>query len=66
MIIPQAKQYKGRVWTCDKHNARIEAMIAEGKVAEAMGLVAILDPKKSKGICAECRRLWHDTPPMNR
>ncbi len=58
--------YKGRVWTCDTHNARIESMIAEGKDKEAQALVNILNPKKSKGICAECKRLYNDTPPMNR
>lgn len=61
-----ATNYKGRVWTCDRHNAKIEAMITEGKTAEAMELVAILNPKKSRGICAECRRLWQETPSVNR
>jgi len=61
-----ATNYKGRVWTCDHHNAKIEAMINEGKTAEAMALVNVLSPKKSRGICAECRRLWQETPPMNR
>ena len=58
--------YKGRVWTCDTHNARIESMIAEGKVKEAEALVNVLNPKKSKGICAECKRLYSETPPINR
>jgi hypothetical protein len=61
-----ATNYKGRVWTCDNHNARIEAMINEGKTAEAMALVDVLNPKKSRGICSECRRLWQETPPTNR
>jgi len=61
-----AKNYKGRVWTCDEHNAKIEALITVGQTAEAMSLVAILDPKKSRGICSECRRLWQDTPAINR
>jgi hypothetical protein len=61
-----ATNYKGRVWTCDRHHAKIEAMIAEGKTAEAMALVDVLNPKKSRGICRECRRLWEETPPMNR
>lgn len=58
--------YKGRVWTCDSHNAKIETMLAEGKTKEAEALVNILNPKKSKGICAECKRLYNETPPMNR
>jgi hypothetical protein len=58
--------YKGRVWTCDSHNKEIEAMILDGKEKEATALVAILNPKKSRGICRECKRLWQETPPMNR
>jgi hypothetical protein len=58
--------YKGRVWTCDNHNQKIEAMIAEGKTKEAQSLVNLLNPKKSRGICAECKRLYTETPPMNR
>jgi hypothetical protein len=65
MIITQ-KNYKGRVWTCDEHNNKIEGMIAEGKAEEAMRLVAILNPKKSKGICKECARLYYATPNCNR
>lgn len=66
MMTITATNYKGRVWTCDNHNAKIETLINEGKTSEAMGLVAILNPKKSRGICRECRRLWEETPPMNR
>ena len=66
MKVITATNYKGRVWTCNDHNAKIEAMITEGKTTEALALVAILDPKNSRGICRECRRLWEDTPPMNR
>jgi hypothetical protein len=58
--------YRGRVWTCDKHNNQIEEMLKVGKDAEAKALVAILNPKKSRGICRECKRLWQETPPMNR
>ena len=61
-----ATNYKGRVWTCDSHNTRIEGLINDGKTSEAMSLVAILDPKKGRGVCRECRRLWQETPPMNR
>jgi hypothetical protein len=59
-------QYKGRVWTCDSHNAKIESMINDGKTKEAMALVDILNPKKSKGVCAECKRLYNETPSINR
>lgn len=58
--------YKGRVWTCDHHNAKIEALILDGKVKEAQQLVIILNPKKSRGICRECARLYWDTPSVNR
>jgi len=58
--------YQGRVWTCNFHNAKIEGLIAEGKTSEAAGLVAILNPKKAKGICKECARLYYDTPACNR
>lgn len=61
-----AVNYKGRVWTCDDHNAKIEALILEGKIKEATGLVNILNPKKSRGICRECARLYWDTPSVNR
>jgi hypothetical protein len=61
-----AINYKGRVWTCDYHHAKIEEMFADGKTKEAQALVNILNPKKSRGICAECKRLYHETPPMNR
>lgn len=58
--------YKGRVWTCDDHNAKIEALILDGKTKEAASLVNILNPKKSRGICRECTRLYWDTPSVNR
>ena len=58
--------YKGRVWTCDNHNTKIEAMLQDGKTKEAEALVNLLNPKKSRGICAECKRLYTETPPMNR
>ena len=58
--------YKGRVWTCDDHNAKIEALIQDGKAKEAEQLVIILNPKKSRGICKECARLYWDTPSVNR
>lgn len=61
-----AKNYKGRVWTCDKHNTKIEAMINDGDTKKAMDLVAILDPKRGRGVCKECARLWQLTPSMNR
>lgn len=61
-----ATNYKGRVWTCNEHNKRIESMINDGELKKAMDLVAILDPKKGRGICKECARLWAITPPMNR
>ena len=61
-----ATNYKGRVWTCDDHNNKIEKLIAEGKTSEAAGLVAILNPKKAKGICKECARLYFATPSCNR
>jgi hypothetical protein len=61
-----ASNYPGRVWTCDTHNRKVEEMINAGEVKEAMALVSILSPKKSRGICGECRRLYHETPPMNR
>lgn len=66
MIDGKIINYKGRVWTCDRHNQRIEAMILDHKEKEAQALLNILDPKKSRGICKECVRLWHDTPPCNR
>lgn len=59
-------QYKGRVWTCDSHNAKIETMIAEGNTKEATSLVNLLNPKKSRGICKECARLYWETPSINR
>ena len=58
--------YRGRVWTCSRHHDQIEEMLKAGKEAEANALVAILNPKKSRGICKECKRLWQETPPMNR
>ena len=58
--------YKGRVWTCDEHNSKIESMLNQGETEKAMNLVAILDPKKGRGICKACTRLWQSTPPMNR
>jgi hypothetical protein len=61
-----AKNYKGRVWTCDQHNNKIEAMINDGETEKAMNLVAILDPKQGRGICKECSRLWKLTPSFNR
>jgi hypothetical protein len=61
-----ATNYKGRVWTCDTHNTKIEAMLAAGKTTEATNLVNILNPKKSKGICKECARLYWETPAINR
>ena len=59
-------QYKGRVWTCDSHNTKIETMIAEGNTKEATSLVNLLNPKKSRGICKECARLYWETPSINR
>ena len=61
-----ATNYKGRVWTCDQHNTKIESMINDGETEKAMNLVAILDPKQGRGICKECARLWAITPSMNR
>jgi hypothetical protein len=58
--------YKGRVWTCDFHNAKIEKMIQDGKTKEATSLVNLLNPKKSKSICADCTRLYWETPSLNR
>ena len=58
--------YKGRVWTCDEHNSKIESMLADGKTTEAKNLVAVLNPKKSRGICKECTRLYWETPSINR
>ena len=43
-----AKNYKGRVWTCDQHNNKIEAMINDGETEKAMNLVAILNPKQGR------------------
>ena len=60
-----ASNYKGRVWTCDEHNAKIEALITVGQTADAMKLVATVHPKKGN-TCKECARLWEDTPPSNR
>ena len=57
--------YDGRVWTCDSHNAEIEALIATGFDKEAKTLVNALHPKKGN-ICTECARLWDETPPSNR
>ena len=61
-----AKNYKGRVWTCDQHNEKIESMINDGELEKATKLVAILDPKQGRGICKECARLWQLTPSINR
>jgi hypothetical protein len=61
-----ATNYKGRVWTCNDHNAKIEAMISDGLVKEAKSLVDLLNPKKSRSICKECARLYWDTPAINR
>ena len=58
--------YKGRVWTCQSHHERIVEMIESGKEKEATALVDLLNPKKSRGICRECVRLYHATPPCNR
>lgn len=58
--------YKGRVWTCQTHHERIVAMIEAGEEQKASALVDLLNPKKSRGICKECVRLYHDTPPCNR
>lgn len=57
--------YKGRVWTCDSHNAEIEALIVTGFDKEAKTLVDALNPKKGN-ICKDCARLYDETPPMNR
>lgn len=58
-------QYKGRVWTCDAHNAEVETLIATGFEGEAKTLVNALHPKKGN-ICKECARLFDETPPSNR
>lgn len=60
-----AINYKGRVWTCDFHNTKIETMLAEGKTKEAKSLVNLVHPKKGNH-CAECARLYDETPPANR
>jgi hypothetical protein len=59
-------QYKGRVWTCDYHNTKIEKLIQDGKTEVAQSLVNTLNPKKSRGICKECARLYWETPSINR
>jgi hypothetical protein len=61
-----AIQYQGRVWTCDSHNAKIEAMIIQGLTKEAKSLVDLLNPKKSRSFCKECARLYWETPSINR
>ena len=58
--------YKGRVWTCNEHNDKIETMLNNGETEKAQSLVSILDPSKSRGICRECARLWRETPPSKR
>lgn len=58
--------YVGRKWTCDKHHAKIEDLISSGQVEKAEELVKILDPKKSRGICSECKRLYWETPSVSR
>jgi hypothetical protein len=62
----QILNYKGRVWTCQSHHEKIEQMLIDGKDKEVTALVNILNPKKSRGICRECTRLYWDTQPMNR
>jgi hypothetical protein len=58
-------QYKGRVWTCDFHNAEIEALFAKDMPKIAKEILRSVHPKKGN-ICKECARLWDETPPSNR
>ena len=61
-----ADNYPGRVWTCSQHHEKILAMIEAGEADKVSGLVNILNPKKSRGICRECTRLYWETPSFNR
>lgn len=61
-----ADNYPGRVWTCQDHHERILSMIGSGEVDKVTALVNILNPKKSRGICKECVRLYWATPSCNR
>jgi hypothetical protein len=63
---PKAKtNYKGRVWTCDEHNAIIEGFLSQGMTKTAQGFLQTVHPKKGN-TCKECARLWEETPPANR
>ena len=57
--------YKGRVWTCDKHNKTIEALILHTSKEIAKLYLDGIHPKKGN-TCKECARLYDETPPCNR
>lgn len=57
--------YKGRVWTCDAHNEIIEGLFIEGLPDTAKLFLASVHPKKGNQ-CAECARLYSETPACNR
>ena len=56
-------QYKGRVWTCDEHNAIITDLLKAG--SDAKSVIASVHPKKGNK-CKECARLYDETPPSSR
>lgn len=62
-----AENYPGRKWTCSSHHEKILEAIANGASNDYVtGLVMILNPKKSRGICQECKRLYWETLPEDR
>lgn len=66
IIDPNAvTNYKGRVWTCDEHNNAITALIESGELAKSNRLLTSIHPKRGNS-CAECARLYLETPACNR
>lgn len=57
--------YKGRVWTCDEHNAQIEGFFNQEMPITANEILKSVHPKKGN-CCKECARLYDETPPSSR
>lgn len=60
-----SKSYKGRVWTCNEHNAQIEGFLDQEMPKTANEILKSVHPKKGN-TCKECARLYDETPPCNR
>ena len=57
--------YKGRVWTCNYHHLVITSYLENGLEDSAKKTLHGVHPKKGNQ-CAECARLYDETPPSNR